>query len=149
MITNLHHVAILTSNIEESVKYYVELLGCEPPTPVQVDKPGIKLRSAMLPIGPSKMTYLQIIEPEEGPGVKELVERGEGALFEMAFQVDDVEDFAEQMSAKDIMPSDIAEQPIDEKYLVSKFGNKYFILPGNKMRGTRIEIVEMVQSRKE
>jgi catechol 2,3-dioxygenase-like lactoylglutathione lyase family enzyme len=148
MITNLHHVAILTSDMEKAVEYYTELLGCEPPEPVRIDKPGMRLRSALLPVGSDKATFLQILEPEVGPGVKELAEGGEGTLFEMAFQVDDAENFADRMIERGAPPSDIAEQPVDGKYIVSKFGNKYFILPGSKMHGTRIEIVEMVHSAK-
>ena len=148
MITNLHHVAILTSDMQEAVKYYVEFLGCPSPNVVQVDKPGMKLKSALLPIGPDGKTSLQIIEPCEGPGVKELAQRGEGALLEMAFEVDDAEEFSDRMATRGVRPHNIAEQPIEEKYITSKFGNKYYILPANKMRGTRIEIVEVVKPAK-
>ena len=148
MITSLHHVAVLTSNLEEAIKYYLELLGCQSPRIAEFDKPGVKLRSAMLPLGPSGATYLQILEPHQGPGVKELADGGEGTLFEMAFQVNDVEEFAGRMKAKGIPPSDIAERPIKEKYIESKFGNRYFILAGGKTRGARIEIVQVVQSAK-
>ena len=98
----------------------------------------------MLPIGPSGETFLQIIEPKLGPGVKELAKGGEGTLFEMAFQTDDIEDFADKMLNKGITPSNIAEQPIQDKYITSKFGNRYFILPGKQLRGTRAEIVQMM-----
>jgi len=144
MITNLHHVAILTSNIDEAVEYYANMLGCLVPGITQVEKPGAKFQTAMLPVGQSGTTSLQLIEPSEGPGVKELAEGGEGTLFEIAFQVDSTEEFAEQMIAKGITPCDIAENSIKEKYITSKFGNKYFVLPASKMRGTRIEIVQMV-----
>ena len=148
MITNLHHVAILTSNLDEAITYYVDLLDCQEPKIAEVDKPGMKLRSAMLPIGPSGDTFLQIIEPELGPGVKELAQDGEGTLFEMAFQTDDIEDFADKMLDRGITPSNIAEQPIQEKYIQSKFGNRYFILPGKQLRGTRVEVVQMMALQK-
>ena len=147
MITNLHHVAILTANLEKAIEFYMELLGChQAPKIAEVDKPGGKLRSAMLPIGPRGSTFLQILEPEVGPGVKELAEGGEGTLFEMAFQTDDIEGFADRMRSRGVMPSDIAEQPIHEKYIQSKFGNRYFILPGRQLRSTRIEIVQIMKA---
>ena len=149
MITNLHHVAILTADLEAAVAYYVDLLGCQPPKIAQVDKPDVKLRSAMLPIGPKGETFLQILEPQLGPGVQELAQRGEGTLFEMAFETDDIEAFADQLRPRNITPSNIAEQPIEEKYIESKFGNRYFILPGRQVRQTRMEIVQMMAPRKE
>ena len=80
MITNLHHVAILTCNMEEAINYYTELLGCDPPAIAKVDKPGMKLLSALIHIGPSGSTYMQLIEPSEGPGVEELASGGEGTF---------------------------------------------------------------------
>jgi len=146
MITNLHHVAILTSNLVEAINYYTDLLDCQKPKIADVDKPGVKLKSAMLPIGPGGNTFLQIIEPELGPGVKELTEGGEGTLFEMAFETDNIEEFADKMLVGKITPCNIAEQSINEKYITSKFGSRYFILSGKSLRGTRIEIVQMITS---
>jgi catechol 2,3-dioxygenase-like lactoylglutathione lyase family enzyme len=146
MITNLHHVAILTSDLDKAVRFYVDLLDCPMPKIAEVDKPNIRLRSAMVPIGNGE-TFLQILEPEIGPGKKELAERGEGALFEMAFQTDDIEQFAIKMQTEGITPSNLAEQPIKEKYIQSKFGNRYFILPGKQLRGTRTEIVQVMASK--
>ena len=145
MVKNLHHVAILTKNIEDAVAYYQDMLGCEEVKIADVALPGVKMKSAMLPIGDGT-TSLQIIEPNEGPGVKELAERGEGALLEVAFQVEDAEAFSDKMKARGVSPCTINEQPIDDKYTVSKFGNRYFILPGDKMRGTRIEVVQVMSS---
>ena len=146
MITNLHHVAILTSDLEEAIAYYVDMLGCQQPKIAEVDKPGVKFKSAMLPIGPSGETFLQILEPEIGTGVKELDRGGEGTLLEMAFQTDDIEDFADKMNDRGVLPSNIVEKPIEEKYIQSKFGNRYFILPAKQLRGTRVEIVQMMNA---
>jgi len=131
--------------MEDAIKYYTELLGCQAPRIAQVDRPGVKLRSAMLPIGPTGETYLQIIEPSEGPGVEELKRGGEGTLLEVGFQVDDIEELYERMTAKGITPVDLAGQPISDKYIVSKFGNRYFFLPKDKTRGTKIEAVQVVR----
>ena len=144
MITNLHHVAILTSNIDEAIEYYTNLLGGQTPRIAEVDRPGIKLKSVMLPIGPSGETYLQLIEPSEGPGVAELERGGEGTLFEVGFQVDDIEAFHDQMDARNIRPQGIAGDSIKSKYVESKFGSRYFFLPKEKTRGTRSEFVQVI-----
>ena len=145
MITNLHHCCILTSDMGEAIEYYSELLGCEVPRIAQVDRPGVKLRSAMLPIGPVGETHLQITEPTEGPGVEELEKGGEGTLHEVGFQVDDIEELYDRLLAKGITPVDLAGRPLDGKYLVSQFGNRYFFLPRDKTRGTKIEVVQVIQ----
>lgn len=144
MITNLHHVAILTSNIEDAVQFYTNLLGCQSPRIAEVDRPGVKLKSAMLPIGPTGDTYLQLIEPSEGPGVAELERGGEGTLFEVGFQVDEIEATHDQMDAREISPQGLAGDSIEGKYIESKFGNRYFFLPKDKTRGTRLEFVQVI-----
>ena len=145
MITNLHHCCVLTSNMEDAIEYYMELLGCQTPRVAEVDQPGVKLRSAMLPIGPAGETYLQLMEPSEGPGVEELERGGEGTLLEVGFQVDNIEEFYDRMVVKGITPLDIAGRPLDGKYIVSKFGNRYFYLPRDKTRGTKIEVVQIIK----
>lgn len=144
MITNLHHVAILTSNIEDAIQFYTNLLGCQSPRIAEVDRPGVKLKSAMLPIGPTGDTYLQLIEPSEGPGVAELERGGEGTLFEVGFQVDDLADLHDQMDAREIRPQGLAGDSIGGKFIESKFGNRYFFLPKDKTRGTRLEFVQVI-----
>ena len=144
MITNLHHVAILTSNIEDAIQFYTNLLGCQSPRIAEVDRPGVKLKSAMLPIGPTGDTYLQLIEPSEGPGMAELERGGEGTLFEVGFQVDDIADLHGQMDAREIRPQDLAGDSIEDKFIESKFGNRYFFLPKDKTRGTRLEFVQVI-----
>ena len=144
MLTHIQHVAILTSNMEEAMAYYVDLLEIErSPDVVTVDKPGVKLRTVMLPVGTDGRTFVQIIEPCEGPGVEELARGGEGALFEIGFEVDNIETFADRMQSRQIRPADLAGRPIDDKYIESKYGNRYFVLPRESCRGTRTEIVQV------
>jgi catechol 2,3-dioxygenase-like lactoylglutathione lyase family enzyme len=141
MIKGLHHVGIVTANIEDAIRYYVETFGCPPPKVVTVDKPGIQLRTAMLSIGAS---HLQLIEPKTGPGVEELQTRGEGAILEVAFQVDDIEQFYDEMSHRGISPVSMVGAPIDTRYLAASSGNRYFYLPQEKTRGTSVEIIQVM-----
>ena len=143
MIKQLHHVAILTSNIEEAIQYYCKLLGCQARDPVEVDKGGARLRTVMLPLGPSGTTFLQLIEPEQGPGVEELKRTGEGVIFEIGFQTEDIESFHSHLATMGIEASDLCENPIQKKYLESKYGNRYFVLPRSMARGSRLEIVQI------
>ena len=145
MITNLHHCCILTSNMSDAIEYYAELLGCEAPRVAHVDRPGVRLKSAMLPLGPAGETYLQILEPSEGPGAEALARGGEGTIREIGFQVDDIEELHDRLVAKGIKPVDLEGRPISGKYIVSKYGNRYFLLPPDKTRGTQIEVVQVME----
>ena len=142
MIRQIHHVAILTFDIEASIRHYVELLGCAEKEPALVEKPGMRWRTVLLPLG-NGATNLQLIEPSEGPGLDELRQGGEGTLFEIGFQCEDAEQFANELREKSIKPSDLKEEPIVSPYLTSKFGNRYFIIPEEKSRGTRLEVVQI------
>jgi hypothetical protein len=103
----------------------------------------------MLPIGKSGATFLQIIEPVVGPGVEELKRGGEGTLFEVGFQVDDIEDFNRSLRARDSGPVDMTGQPIDANFIPSKFGNRYSFVPASLTRGTRVEIVQVMHGESE
>jgi hypothetical protein len=141
MIRRLHHVGIVTANIEAALSHYVEVFECEMPRILSVDKLGIKLRTAMLSIGES---HLQLIDPENGPGVDDLKKGGEGAIIEMALEVSDIEEMYDKMKARNIEPVSIVGEPIPAKFLVASSGNRYFYLPKDKMRGTSIEIYQVM-----
>lgn len=144
MVKKLHHVAILTSDIEEMVEYYQETFGCPAPKIVSVDKPDFKLKTAMVPVGSDGASRLQVIQPVEGPGVKELREGGEGTIFELAFEVEDIEEFFDQLRSKGMTPVDLLGRPIESKYLVASSGTRYFYLPKSQTRGTVIEICQIM-----
>jgi hypothetical protein len=135
-------VAILSSNIRETINYFTEHFMCSASNIASVEKPGFRLKSAMLAIGPDSGSFLQIIEPIEGPGVSELSKHGEGSLYEIALEVENIEEFYDQVAAKGLIPTDFLGRPISTKFLVASSGNKYFYLPVAQTRGTRIEIIQ-------
>ena len=110
-IRRLHHVAILTRSIERSMDHWVGLLRVERPHNRDVDKPGMKLRTSMVPAGPDADTFIQLIEPEIGPGVAELERHGDGAIFEVAFEVADIEDAAAAYRVREHRPARPARPP--------------------------------------
>jgi catechol 2,3-dioxygenase-like lactoylglutathione lyase family enzyme len=144
VISGLHHVAILTADFVAAVAHFAALLGVDAPRKVFVDQPGIKLSSAMLPLGKTGTTFLQIIQPIEGPGVVELQRGGEGTLFEVGFAVDNIEEFNSALRARNAGPLDIAERPITENFIPSRYGNRYSFVPRSITRGARVEIVQVM-----
>jgi len=149
MIEQIHHVAILTHDIHAAIDHYVETLGCLRKDPIDVEKPGLRWKSVLLPIGSEEgSTALQLIEPLEGPGKDQLQVQGEGAIFEIGFKCKDAVAFADRLQSKDMPPSDLTEQPLDDPPMTSKYGNRFFILPGQHSRGTRLEFVEFASETK-
>ena len=144
MITDLHHVAVLTSRLEDVLEYYVRLFGSGEPQIVNIDNEEMRFRSAMLPIGPRGATFLQVMEPHRGPGVQELEKGGEGTVLEVAFQDDDIDRFHDHLVEIGGYAVDMAGTQLTEKYITSKFGNRYFFVPPYLARGTRIEIVQVM-----
>lgn len=143
MITRLHHVGIVTGDIDEAIRYYLGLLGCQMPQVSNIRRPGAILRSAMLPIGSKGETYVHLIEPEEGPGVKDLERGGEGTIHHAAFEVGDIEEYYGWMVSKGMTPVDSSGQPLRENYVVLPSGAKYLFLPTASTRGTLTEIVQV------
>jgi catechol 2,3-dioxygenase-like lactoylglutathione lyase family enzyme len=147
-MTKLHHVGILTSNIQQSIDWFADCFGCPKPKVTHVDKPGLRLKTAMLPIGSAG--YIQIIQPLEGPGVSELRAQGDGALYEIALEVEDIEEFHDRLTEKGIVPTDFVGNPLSSNFVTAASGTKYFYLPLAQTRGTRIEVIQpAVQQRDE
>jgi hypothetical protein len=69
---------------------------------------------------------------------------GEGTIFEMALEVSDIEEMYHRMKAQNIEPVDIVGEPLRTNFLVASSGNRYFYLPRDKMRGTLIEIYQVM-----
>jgi NAD(P)-dependent dehydrogenase (short-subunit alcohol dehydrogenase family) len=144
-IRRLHHVGILTHSIDQLIEHYVALLGVDRPEVRAIDRPGMKLRTTMVATGPGSDTYLQLIEPEVGPGVDELARGGDGTLFELAFAVDDISTASEAFRSNGTIPTDMPGSPIDSAFLTALSGSRYFYLPREAGAGTRTEIFEPVR----
>jgi methylmalonyl-CoA/ethylmalonyl-CoA epimerase len=134
------HVGIVVKDIGKVAKFYKEALGCKAGKIYQVDVPGYKLKYALLPIGED---YVELLEPETGPWIKRLEERGEGSLWELCFEVDDIEAFYDKMKKRGIILTDRFDQPlIEKKYVEVPTGSRFAYMPRDKTYGTWVEILE-------
>jgi catechol 2,3-dioxygenase-like lactoylglutathione lyase family enzyme len=141
MIRQLHHVCILTDDVDALAARLQATLGLPaPPTPRLVSNEGTELRTTMLPIGNG--TYLQLLEPHRGPGVAELEHGGEGALFEVAFEVRAADRAAEEVRGRGLTPVDLSGQPLAEGYATAGSGSRYLYLPRHMTAGVRVELIE-------
>ncbi len=81
------HIGIAVSNLEESLKFYTEVLGltCQGTEVVEEQK----VRVAFLPVGDTEVELLESTDPE-GPIARFIEKNGEG-IQHLAFRVDDIE----------------------------------------------------------
>lgn len=96
--THIEHIGIAVSNLEESIKYYENVLGlkCYAVEEV-VDQ---KVKTAFFMIGQTKIELLESTDPE-GPIGKFIEKKGAG-VHHIAFAVDDLASALPAMEAKGV-----------------------------------------------
>lgn len=94
MITNIDHLGIAVSNLEESVAYYEKALGLHCHGREEVASQ--KVKTAFFEAG---AVHIELLEPtsEDSPIAKFLEKNGEG-IHHIAFAVDDIEGQLKQAS---------------------------------------------------
>ncbi len=84
--THIEHIGIAVNNLEESIKYYEEVLGLECYAVEEVTDQ--KVKTAFFMVGETKIELLESTDPE-GPIGKFLEKKGEG-IHHLAFAVPNV-----------------------------------------------------------
>lgn len=131
MIGKIEHIGIAVKSIDEAVKLYTEVLGLKVTVTETVAEQ--KVKTAIIPIGESKIELLESTDPE-GTVAKFIEKRGEG-MHHLALGVSNIEAAIKQAKEKGI-------PLIDEKPRRGVQNTKVaFLHP----KGTKIllELVEM------
>lgn len=81
------HIGIAVNNLDESLKFYTDILGLECQGTEVVEEQ--KVRVAFLPVGDTEVELLESTDPE-GPIARFIEKNGEGVQH-IAFRVDDIE----------------------------------------------------------
>ncbi len=103
-ISQIEHIGIAVKNLEESIKYYEEILGLKCYSIEEVKDQ--KVRTAFFKVGQTKIELLESTEPD-GPIGKFIEKKGEG-VHHIAFAVEDIQNQLNNVKEKGI-------QLIDEK----------------------------------
>ncbi len=86
--SHIEHIGIAVKNLDESIKYYEEVLGLECYSVEEVADQ--KVKTAFFQVGDTKIELLESTDPE-GPIGKFIEKKGEG-IHHMAFAVKNIED---------------------------------------------------------
>lgn len=97
-ITKINHVAVVVSDIDESLKFWRDALGIELHHLEDVASEGVAV--AFLPTGESEV---ELLKPTlEGTGVsKFLAEKGPG-MHHLCFEVDDIDEMIHSLKEKGV-----------------------------------------------
>ena len=131
MAKKVDHIGIAVKNLEESLKFYEEVLGIKPIGTEIVEEQKVKV--AFLPIGDTEVELLESTE-EDGPISKFIEKRGEG-IQHIAYRVDNIEEKIRELKEKGI-------RMIDEKPRYGAGGAKIAFLHPKSTFGVLIELCE-------
>ena len=97
-LTHIEHIGIAVKNLDESIKFYEDVLGLKCYRIEEVKDQ--KVKTAFFQIGQTKIELLESTDPE-GPIGKFVQKKGEG-MHHIAFAVNDVNSSLEELKKKNI-----------------------------------------------
>ena len=98
-LTHIEHIGIAVKNLNESIKYYEEVLGLKCYALEEVKDQ--KVKTAFFMIGQTKLELLESTEPN-GPIGKYIEKKGEG-IHHIAFATKNLKDALKEVETKGIM----------------------------------------------
>lgn len=96
--SHIEHIGIAVKNLEESIKYYEEVLGLKCYNIEEVKDQ--KVKTAFLKVGEVKIELLESTDPE-GPIGKFIEKKGEG-IHHIAFAVENIEEKLKKAEEKGV-----------------------------------------------
>src|SRR5690554_2400998 len=130
-VKKLDHIGIAVKNLDETLKFYQEILGLECVDTEVVEEQKVKV--AFVPVGDTELEFLESTE-EDGPIAKFIEKKGEG-IQHIAFRVDNIEAAIEEMKEKGI-------RMIDEKPRYGAGGARIAFCHPKSTNGVLIELSE-------
>jgi len=97
-VSYIEHIGIAVKNLQESIKFYENILGLKCYAIEEVIDQRVK--TAFFMVGTTKIELLESTDPE-GPVGKFIEKKGEG-IHHLAFAVEDISHCLSEMESKDI-----------------------------------------------
>jgi len=135
--THIEHIGIAVSNLEESIKFYEDVLGLKCYAIEEVKDQ--KVKTAFFMVGQTKLELLESTDPE-GPIGKFIEKRGEG-VHHIAYAVEGLENALVHMETKGI-------RLIDQQPRKGAEGLHIAFLHPKSTGGVLTELCEDIESRK-
>jgi methylmalonyl-CoA/ethylmalonyl-CoA epimerase len=129
MVTKIDHIGIAVKNLEETLKFYGDVLGIKCVSQEVVEEQKVKV--AFLPVGDTEVELLESTS-EDGPIAKFIEKKGEG-IQHIAFKVDNIEEAIRELEEKGV-------RMIDEKPRYGAGGARIAFLHPKSTSGVLIEI---------
>lgn len=130
-LTQIEHIGIAVKNLNESIKFYEEILGLKCYSIEEVKDQ--KVKTAFFQIGQTKIELLETTDPE-GPVGKFIEKRGEG-IHHIAYAVKSINFSISELNEKGI-------KMIDEVPSVGAEGMKIAFLHPKDTNGVLTELCE-------
>ena len=130
-VGKVDHIGIAVSSLEESVKFYQDVLGVALQGSEEVAEQKVKV--AFLPCGDTEIELLESTAPD-GPIAKFIEAKGQG-IQHIAYRVDNIEEAIAEMKEKGI-------RMIDEKPRYGAGNAKIAFLHPKSTNGVLIELCE-------
>ena len=131
MVTKIDHIGIAVKNLDETLKFYEDIMGIKCVSKEVVEEQ--KVRVAFLPIGDTEVELLESTH-EDGPIAKFIEKKGEG-IQHIAFKVDNIEEAIKELQEKGV-------RLIDEQPRYGAGGARIAFLHPKSTSGVLIEIRE-------
>lgn len=145
MKVKLDHIGILVENLDkEIIDFYQQVFGCEREKYFHVKNDDEEINYVYLPF-PKGDNYVELLAPVRGPSKDYLKKKGQGTMFEMCVEVENMEKFYDEMKTKGITLCDPTGKPLSpgKKWCsIPGDDNKYAYMPLEKTFGTTIELLE-------
>ncbi len=131
MVVQVDHIGIAVASIDESLKFYTDMLGMKLHGTETVEEQ--KVRTAFLPLGSTELELLESTAPD-GPIAKFIENKGQG-IQHIAFRVDDIDAALAELKEKGV-------RLIDEKPRYGAGGARIAFLHPKATNGVLIELCQ-------
>ncbi len=98
MVTKIDHIGIAVKDLDETLKFYEDVLGIKCTSKEVVEDQSVRV--AFLPVGDSEVELLESTT-EDGPIARFIEKKGEG-IQHIAFKVDDIEAKIKELEEKGV-----------------------------------------------
>ncbi len=132
MIKKVNHIAVVVSDLEASMRFWVDALGLELAHTEHVASQAVDV--AFLPVGDSKIELLQ--PTDEVSGVARYLEKRGPGMHHLCFEVDDIVATLARLKAADV-------ELINEEPVIGSDGRKFAFIHPKSANGVLVELYEL------